>query len=80
MSDPNGITAYPLAGYSTFTLSMKGSLVLEMRLIGRHPALGEAEQSLHFQMSAEQARALAESLLAAATASEMGNSPSNSRN
>lgn len=78
MSDPN-ITAYPLAGYCTMTVRGRGVL-LEMKLIARHPQQGEIEQSLPFQMTAQQATELGQSLIDAATASKMGHAPSTTRN
>jgi hypothetical protein len=78
MNDAN-FTAYPLIRYSTSTLKGRG-ILLHLFLMAIHPELGESEQSLPLQISALQARVLAGDLLDAATAAEMGQAPTVSRN
>lgn len=75
------ITAYPLAAFSTRTLP-GSSLLLDLTLVPSEAALesGEERRSLPIAMTAEQAREVAQALLAAATATEMGNAPTTSRN
>jgi hypothetical protein len=79
MAGEANITAYPLAGYKTHSLKGLGVL-LELSLVAVHPELGETEQSLPVQISASQARELAQDLLDAVAAFEMGQAPTSSRN
>lgn len=79
MAEEANITAYPLAGYKTHSLKGRGVL-LEVILVAVHPELGETERSLPVQMTASQASTLAQDLLDAVTAFEMGQAPSSSRN
>lgn len=74
------IKAYPLQGYSTLTVKGRGVLV-KLQLIALDPQTGqEVLQDFPLQLSSLQARALAESLVAAAEAADMGQSPSTTRN
>jgi hypothetical protein len=78
MSDPD-ITAYPLARYETYSVKGHG-ILLKMMLIANHPVSGEIEQPFPIQISVSQARTLASDLLDAATAAEMGQAPTVTRN
>lgn len=76
----DNITAYPLQGYSTYSLPNE-NLLLELHLIAKDPANGdEVLRRFPVQMSASQATELARALTDAATASQMGQSPSEKRN
>ncbi len=71
--------AYPLTGYDLATVK-GGAVLLTLRIIALAPGGQEVEQSLPFQILAAQTRELGEALLRAATAAEMGQAPTTSRN
>jgi hypothetical protein len=76
MSDDE-ITLFPLLGYSTFTLP--GELLMLALELPENPENPQGpKQYLNLGLRAAGARELAESLLRAATASEMGQSPKRS--
>jgi hypothetical protein len=80
MTEEANVSAYPLAGYVVHTLPQSHALIV-WELVPNEQALQTGERmKIPMTMTSAQAREIADMLVRTAVASEMGQSPTKSRN